>query len=419
MGLQVTYEWAEVEELEAARLGESCNACRQIAYLEGFEECVVLQTCNRVEIYTVVSELEEGKERLMNYVQRNMDLAVKDYIKVISGEELLEHLLKLACGLESMIFGEDQILGQIEEEYETAHEKGTTGKVLNKAFEKSIRVGKKVRTKTDINEGPTSVGSAAVRLAEELFGTLEDKNVLIIGAGETAKLVGKSLKERNPDSITVANRTYERGLKLAKKLDGDVVEFSDFPELLPNEDVIISATGALHFILEKKDVEGLISSGKNLLIIDVANPRDVSEEVSEIENVELCDLDSLQQVKDRNLEKRKEEANKAESIIEKELESLLKEYEEMEGDKLVSEIHRKAEKIREREMSRAVSRLKRCSDSVNGEEVEVLEDLTRGLVRKTLHDPMSRIREASRKRDKKLLEAAERLFDLSEARKES
>ncbi|KXA88832.1 hypothetical protein AKJ61_04105 [candidate division MSBL1 archaeon SCGC-AAA259B11] len=419
MGLQITYEWAEVEELEAARLGKSCKACCQIADLKGIEECVVLQTCNRVEIYTVVSELQRDKGRLRKYAQTSMDLAVGDYIKFLSGVELLEHLLRLACGLESMVFGEDQILGQIEEEYETAQKEGTIGKVLNKAFEKSIMVGKKVRTETDINRGPTSVGSAAVGLAEELFGTLEDKNILIIGAGETARLVGKSLKERNPGSVTVANRTYERGLKLARKLDGEVVEFSDFTKLLPDTDVIISATGAPHFILEKRDMKGLISPGENLLIIDVANPRDVSEEVSEIENIELCDLDNLQQVRDRNLEKRNEEADKAESIIEKELDSLLKEYEGMEGDKMASEIHRKAEEIREREMSRAVRRLKKCTDSVNGVEVEVLEDLTRGLVRKTLHDPMSQIREASREGDKELLEAAEKLFDLSETRKDS
>ncbi|KXB01579.1 hypothetical protein AKJ43_03255 [candidate division MSBL1 archaeon SCGC-AAA261D19] len=412
LGLLITYESAGVGKLESARLDEPLEFIQRIVNCGEINECLVLQTCNRVELYAVASDGQSGKKALLEYAEENMNLDVGNYAEFLTGSELLEHLLRLAGGLESMIVGEDQILGQIKEAYEFCRKNGYTGKILNTAFEEAIKVGKLIRTETKINVGHISVGSAAVGLAEDLLGDLKSKDILIVGAGETAELVGRSLVKRDPSSVTVANRTYERGEDLAKRLGGKAIKFSNFSNYLSQSDVVISATGAPHLILEKEDIEGQISTDGGLVLIDIANPRDISENVTEIEGVELYNLDDLERIADRNLWRRKEECEKAEAIVERELRQILRKFEVLKTDEIVGEIYKMAEEIREKELKRAAGRLTKKGRELDEEQEEILDNLTKSVVRKILHDPISYIREASKNGDGEILDRARRLFKL-------
>ncbi|MFB6217348.1 MAG: glutamyl-tRNA reductase, partial [Candidatus Aenigmatarchaeota archaeon] len=404
IGLLITYEWADVGDLECAQVGDSADAALELKEFDSIEESLVLQTCNRIELYASASDFESAKEDLFEFSSERMNLDVDEYAKFLEGEELVEHLLRLSSGLESMMVGEDQILGQIKEAYESCREVGSTGKTLEIAFEKAIRVGKTVRTETEINEGPTSVGAAAVKLAEESLGDLGDSSVLIIGAGETAELVGKSLVKRGPKSITVANRTYEKGKKLADELGGEAVEFSSYSDYLPDTDVVISATGAPHLVLREEDIKDKFSEDSEVLLIDIANPRDIAGSASEMDSVRLRDLDDLEKIADRNLEKREEICEEVEDIIEDELRLLEDKYKELRTDDTVSELYERVEKIRERELEKAIDMLDGNGHNFNNGSKEVIEKMTESMVQKILHDPISQLKQASKNGDDELIE---------------
>ncbi|CAB3287332.1 Glutamyl-tRNA reductase [Methanocaldococcus lauensis] len=359
--LKADYKKYNVSELEKLRFDEE-------EFYKMFDNAILLQTCNRVELIFDADSLDEIKGI------ENIDLKKFD---ILYGDEAIEHIFRVACGLESMIVGEDQILGQLKNAYLKAKEKGKISKKLEKIILKAIHTGQRARVETNINKGGVSIGSAAVELAEKIFG-LEGKNVLLIGAGEMATLVIKALKEKNIKAIIVANRTYEKAEKLAKELGGIAINFDKLEEALRYADIVISATGAPHPILNK---ERLKNAGKTV-IIDIANPRDTTDDIRELPDIFLFTIDDLRLVAEENLKKRKDEIPKVELIIEEELRNLKEILDKMKFEKVIQEFGQYIENMRKREVEKALKILKNKNKPVE----EVLDNFSKAMCKKIIYD---------------------------------
>ncbi len=393
--------------MESAWHGDLDGLLHNLYHHEYVYECVVLKTCNRVEIYVVSPK---SSSVLFSFAKEMG--ASTHIIEFFGHDESLEHLLRLSGGLESMIVGEDQILGQIKELYAYAKKSGATGKILETAFDKAIQVGKRIRNETRINKGSVSIGSAAVDLAEDIFGGLEGKNVLVIGAGEIGVLVARALAEKDIEGIYIANRTYQRAEELAYELGGHAVKLDDVMNHLQDADVVISGTGAPHYILTRKMVEDAVRDRDNkLLLVDIANPRDIEESVAELEKVELCNIDNLRVISEKTLKMRKEEARKAEAIIQEEIRLLNVQYKRQKADRLISELYRQVYDVRVQEREKAVNRLK-AYHTIGEIETQVLDDLTYSIVNKILGEPTKVLRQAAELGNEEFLDVVSRVFCL-------
>ena len=404
----ISHKWADLNDLECARIHDVNSTLKSIHALNGVNECVILQTCNRIEVYCAVDPDFECKT-LIDYTFPSVR---NDLIGHYEFHDSLKHLLRLASGLESMIIGEDQILGQLKEALDTGKKAGSVGSILNTAISKAINVGKRVRNETHINRGSVSIGSAAVDLAENILGTLEDKSILIIGAGELGTLVAMALAERKLNAIFVSNRTFWRAQTLAKQLNGHAVKFDEISQYLGKADVVISATAAPHYVLTYDAVKSATVErrDKKLLIVDIANPRDVEESVSRISSVDLHNIDDLRRISEQNLERRKSEIGKVLAIINEELELLEGEYKKQRVNRLISELYKNAETIRRQELEKALSRINHEDNGVTHD--KVLHDLTNSIVKKMLFEITESIKEAAVNDDDDLLFSASKLFKL-------
>ncbi len=283
-------------------------------------EAVILSTCNRVEIYAA-TELP-GRQAMPGLRQflldhHNCQEPIQGEIYFHSDAESLEHLFKVACGLDSMVVGETEILGQLKRAYETALQHKQTGPHLNKAFQKAFNVAKHIRTETNIQRGSVSVGSVAVELAQKIFSSLDRHQVMIIGAGETSEKTARALLSRGAHGIIVSNRSHDRAVALARELEGRAVQFEDWAAEFPAIDIVISSTAAPHYILDRARLEPLMKLRRNrsLLLIDIAVPRDIDPAVNFLENVYLYNIDDLQAIADDYLRQRKEEIARCAAII--------------------------------------------------------------------------------------------------------
>jgi glutamyl-tRNA reductase len=403
----ISHKKAKIEEMEAAWHGDLDGLLHKLYTHEFVHECAVLKTCNRVEIYVVSPK---SSSILFSFAK---EMGASTHIMDFYGhDESLEHLLRLAGGLESMIVGEDQILGQIKELYTYSKKVGTTGKILDTAFDKAIQVGKRIRNETKINKGSVSIGSAAVDLAEDILEGLTGKSVLVIGAGEIGVLVAKALAEKDIEAIYIANRTFKKAEEIAYELGGYAVRLDDIESYLKDADVIISGTGAPHYILTRAMVEKAIKDrSRKLLLIDIANPRDIEETVSELENVELCNIDNLRVISEKTLKMRKEEAKKAEAIIQEEIKLLNLQYKRQRADRLIADLYHQVYDVRIRERQKAVNRL--CAYHTIGEiETEVLDDLTHSIANKILAEPTKVLRQAAELGNEEFLDVVSRIFCL-------
>ena len=428
LNVRITHHKADVATLELFSFPSIEQGLKEIISIDSIKECVIIQTCNRVEIFAACEDVDRAYHDLMDYMMSRAvnkikaehkgaeDLAQKiieksknihDAVEVDTHSSALYHLLRLTTGLDSMIIGEDQILGQVKDAFDLACKVGTTGTFFKSIFTKAINVGKLARTKTRINEGAVSIGSAAVELAERVLGGLKEKNCLIIGAGEMAHLIGKSLKERNISKLLIANRTYERGVMLAREIGtGEVIKFGELRDYLKKTDLIISATSAPHYIITKRLLENSIDKKKKLVIIDVAIPRDVEEKVRELENVYLFNIDSLREIAEENKKKRMREAAKVERIIENELSDLIKKIYKCSIEDVVKLIYKNAEEIRKAELKRALRMLGKTSPR----EKEIIDDLTRVIISKTLFPIVRNLRKAVENGDKDRIRLVRELF---------
>ncbi|GAB6264603.1 MAG: glutamyl-tRNA reductase [Methanothrix sp.] len=405
----VTHRTASIDEIERAWHGDVETILKWVMSQDRVEECAVLKTCNRVEVYVVAPR---GEKVLFDLAKKaRVSSRIIDFH---DHDESLLHLLRLASGLESMIIGEDQILGQMKELTQIAMKAGTTGWMLETAFKKAIQVGKRVRKETRINERSVSVGSAAVDLAEEILGDLKGKSVLVIGAGETGELISRALLSREIGSLAVTNRTLSSAVCLAESLGGEAVPFDDMPCRLHIADVVISATSAPHYILLKSDIEMAMADRSNkLLIIDIANPRDVDQAAAEVSGVELHNIDSLKNISRENMMQRMAEAARVEEIITEELQLLRAKYKRKEAEELLARLYSQAELIKDQEVRKAMNKLS-ARHTLGEIEQQVLCDMSRSIVNKILSEPTKSLKSAAERGDLEILKSLCELFRLEE-----
>jgi glutamyl-tRNA reductase len=409
----ITHKKATVEDIEKLHAwhGGVDEILKKLYAHELVEECSVLMTCNRVEVYVVSPK---GSKVLFNFAKRmNVPNLIVDFH---DHEESMHHLMRITSGLESMIVGEDQILGQVKDLYNIAKQAGTTGKMLDTVFGKAIQVGKRVRNETSINKGSVSIGSAAVELAEDVLGSLKEKTVMVIGAGEMGSLVARALANKNIKAIYVANRTFEKAKTLAEELNGTAINYGQMVDYIKESDVVISATAAPHLVITRDMIEKTMSERTGgILLIDIANPRDIEETTAEIEGVRLFNIDSLKSVSERNLAKRRSEIPHVEMIIKEELELLKKQYKRQQADRVISALYTMIEEIRRNERDVAINKLK-SSHTVGEMECNVLDDLTHSVAYKMLAEPTKILRNAAEHDNEIFLDTVAELFGLNGGR---
>lgn len=364
-----------------------------------FRGVVILQTCNRIEIFV------QGEGALLDNFLKERGRS--DYW-LLEGEAVLDHLLRLASGMESMIVGEDQILGQLKTALLLSREAGTCDPVLDMCLNKAIHTGIEVRKRTKINNGAVSIGSAAVTLAEDLLGTLENRHILVVGVGEMGKLVAQAIAEKNLMAIYVTNRTYDTAVDLADKIGGKAVKMDDLYHYISLSDVVISCTGAPHAVIHADDLNKALESRhwpldeteNPLLMIDIAQPRDVEESVGEIDGVRIFTIDDLRGVSERNMESRRRQAESAEEMIAEELGQFVSMINRASADDVLADLHTWAESIRIRERDKALSRLKNIDEKTSG----IVDDFSKVLVKKLLSDATVAIRNCAESGDLKTAE---------------
>ena len=320
--LGLSHKTAPVEVRERFAIGDAHlgEAATQLAQAPGMREAVIVSTCNRVEYYVVAHDGAEGMRTIAEFVEVKSGLAPQEpaFIR-LQGIAGIRHLFRVVSGLESMVLGETEILGQVKKAYLAAQTSGATSRNLNKLFQRAFNVAKEVRTKTSITRGAVSVGSVAVELAGKIFGRLESCKVMVLGAGETAEMTARALQSRGAKAIFVSNRTYDRAAALAEMLGGKALHFDEWEKEFDNLDIVIGSTGAPHAVVTAEKIRGLmpLRADRPLFCIDLAVPRDFEVAVNEIEGVYLYDIDALQGIAEQGMEVRRQELTRCEEMIER------------------------------------------------------------------------------------------------------
>ena len=383
---------------------------------ELLQEAVVLSTCNRSEIYAVVPR-GCGNTLASFWADLNNTECTKEFFQQYTyrytDEECVKHLLRVTASLDSLVIGEGQILSQVKHAYAIAQSANATGTLLNLLFNRAIATGKRVRTETRIAYNAVSVSYAAVELAREKLGDLTDCRVLLFGAGKMAELTATNLMAQGLKSLYVANRHLERAQELADQYGGEAVEWPAVYGLLGSMDIVITSTGAPHYVIHKGEVMHAVASRpeKPLVLIDIAVPRDVEPSVGDLPDISLYNIDDLKAVVDDNLQERQREALIAEGIIKEEVEGLMERFTYLSMQPVMSQLSDKAEFIRRKELKRAMRKLPDISE----EEYRVIEKMTHMIVRKMLRDPMRMVNKtAGTSRERLLKFAIRKLFKLQE-----
>src|SRR3954471_4222432 len=308
-----------VREKFAVSEGAIREVASELAALPGIAEAVVVSTCNRVEFYVTAEEATRGQEALRQYIEQRSGEPPGDAFVRRLGSDSVRHLFRVVCGLDSMVLGETEILGQVKKAYQASHAGGTTARYLNKLVQSAFNVAKEVHTKTNITRGAVSIGSVAVELAEKIFGRLEHCTVMILGAGETSEMTAGALRARGVKAIFVANRSYENAVVLAEKMSGRAIHFEEWPREFHEVDILIGSTAAPHHVVTREKLAPVMRTrlDRPLFCIDLAVPRDFEPAVNEIDGVYLYDIDHLQRVAQDSLASRKQEMVLCEEMIER------------------------------------------------------------------------------------------------------
>lgn len=398
-GVRLTFETADVETLETARVEAPLDA---LLAQPGVDEAFAIQTCNRVEAYVVARDRSTGRHAL-----RNAGFDASGAVE--SGHEAsLRHLMRVASGLESMVLGEDQVLGQMKDALHVAEQADAIGPMLREAVTKAVHVGERARTETEINEGVVSLGSAAARLAEREF-RLEGVDALVVGAGEMGTLAAKALSTRAVGSLTIANRSRERAQFVANDLPLAVTgtDFADLAGQIRDADVVFSATASSGYVL---DEDAFAENASETFVVDLAQPRDVAPEVASLADVHVRSLDDLKSVTHETKERRQAAARQVEDLIDHEFEVLLDQYKRKRADEVIAAMYESADRLKSRELEMALSKLDAQGD-LNADQRATVAALADSLVSQLLAAPTKSLRDAAGEDDWATIATALQLFD--------
>ncbi|MFQ5645942.1 MAG: glutamyl-tRNA reductase [bacterium] len=407
----------EIREKLAFPVDRIDAALKELERLKEVSECMILSTCNRVEITAAVEQAESGilalKRFIYGFHKLEFDLFQTE-MYAYEGENALTHIFRVASSLDSMVIGEPQILGQVKDAFGQAQSVKTLGGFLHTVMHKVFNVAKKVRHETAIAQNAVSISFVAVELAKKIFGEMGNKKVLVIGAGEMSELVLQHLVSAGVRHVFVSNRTLEKGRELAGRFEGSLIPYPELFDHLEKFDIIISSTGSPDYVLHKSNLKMAINARHHrpIFLIDIAVPRDLDPDIDELEGVYLYDIDDLQTVVDSNLKERQKESLLAEKIIEGEVRQFIKRLYTMEISPTIIALRERVERIRRQEVDRALSKLSNLSPG----EHELVDKLTSSITNKILHDPVSIIKKLSSSHETFTpVEAVHALFRLDDA----
>jgi len=388
------------------------SAVKSLSELECVSEAAILSTCNRTELYCSSKPCDSSKNdrELVEWFSQYHGFSpgeLNDHLYLHHDAESIRHALSVASGLDSMVLGEPQILGQMKQAYAQANELGTMGTMLGKLFQHAFSAAKQVRTDTEIGSSPVSVAFAAVNLSKQIFGELDDLTALMIGAGETIELAAQHLHSKNIKHIIIANRTIERAQGLADKFNGEAIALPQIPEYLYKADIVISSTASPLPILGKGAVEKALKRRKHkpMFMVDIAVPRDVEPEVGELDDVYLYTVDDLQEIIEENLESRQQAAEKAYEIVDVQVQNFLDWQRSLKAVDVIREIREHTEELSKEVLDKAVKQIAQGKDTE-----EVLNFLARSLTNKFLHQPSIELRQASLDNRHDLIEHTRSMF---------
>ena len=393
-------------------IGEPLN---RLCTSYGINEGVIISTCNRVEIFAVTRDIEKGLWQLKRFMSDYHNIPMEgldEHLYTYTSEDAARHIFRVASGLDSMVLGEPQIFGQVKDAYGYALQHRTAGVIINKLFHKAFSVAKRIRTETKIGSSAVSISYAAVELAKKIFGTLEGKSVMLIGAGEMAELAAKHLLSNGVQEIIVANRTYERAIEMAKGFNGTPIMFREFPHYLKRVDIVIASTAAPKYIIRPEQIDEVIKERKNrsMFFIDISVPRNVDPLINNIDNIYLYNVDDLQGVVEANMKERAKEAKAAEVIIDEEIKNFYRWVKSLDVVPTIVALKKKIEDIRKGEVEKALSGL----NGLQEKDIQVIDAMTKAIVNKIVHDPVTHLKkEANKVEGDFYIEAARRLFDLN------
>jgi glutamyl-tRNA reductase len=362
----------------------------------GIRESLIISTCNRVEIYASVEDSTAGIDRIKQFISDYHGLsreALDRSLYVYPDAEGVRHVFRVASSLDSLVVGEPQILGQLKDSFEISLKAKTTSTVLNKLLKKSIQVAKRVRTETRLAEGAVNISYAAVELAKKIFGSLEGKSVMLLGAGEMAELAARHLINNKVEKIMVANRTFERAEELAQEFKGDAIRFEHFPSTLVTADILICSTGAQKPVVTYDIVKQVVKERKYrpIFMIDISMPPNIDAECEKLDGVYLYNIDALQSVVDTNVQGRQVEAEKAEDIVRQEVETYLQWERSLDAVPTIVDLREKVEELRQKELEKTLCQLNGLTD----DQKRAVEILSQSLVNKLLHAPLVVLKRAA------------------------
>jgi len=405
---RVTFRNSPIHILEKFTIRDVEGAYLQFKEHSGLDECVIIQTCNRIELFGKSRNFDQNKIKKTWASLTGLDEEMfEKNLEIDENSKALHHLLKLTSGLDSMVVGEEQIMGQIKNSITSARNTKASGQHLNTLFDKAIRIGTRIRNSSGIGQGGISVGSMAVKLAEENIDELKFKKILLIGTGEVSTLVAKSLQRRGYD-FAVTSRTLERSQTFCETMGGNPVKFENVLSGFGNYDVLFVATTAPYFLVTFDRITNAVEKRKNgMMILDLSNPRTVDERVATIGGVKLMNLDQIAEMVEKNMDARLNKVKTVENIINEEVTVLEASMKRLDAEPLVKEVFKNIDSLRQKEFEKALSML----DEKDERKIKIIEELTKAVVESIVSTPMNNIRKASEQGKSDLLEVASNLFD--------
>jgi len=409
LNVRITHKKAPIHILEKFTFKDIGKAHRVFLTTGDIRECVILQTCNRVELFLALEKIDINKifDTWISITERD-DLPFES-AEIEEGKEAIHHLLRLTSGLESLVVGEDQILGQVKRAFEFSRQNCYIDSFIPLIFEHAIKVGSRIRTNTGLNKGSVSIGSMAVNLAEEYFDDFQNKKVLLIGTGEGAMLVAKSLKKRQVN-FEVASRTYERAKSFTTTVGGTPIEFEQALHNFDKTDIIFVSTTAPYYLITYDRIFNSKKKNDGMMIFDLSNPRTVDDKIATISGIKLVNIDQIAEIVDRNLKRRHEEIRLAETMIQSGMESMDLLFRKIKAEPFVVSIFKIVDEVRSRELSKAARML---GIKKGMKEFEIMEQLSFAIVEGILSTPMNNFRKeiGNTERNEDVLNIVSRIFN--------